>query len=72
MYIFDVESSRVVAFVDGHDNDVNAVRPLHVPFAARVLVCPRAPTLHVTHPSECSHYPRTHHWDPPTTTMSAH
>ncbi len=25
VYVFDVESSRVVAFVDGHDNDVNAV-----------------------------------------------
>ena len=26
VYIFDVESSRVVAYIDGHDNDVNAVR----------------------------------------------
>jgi hypothetical protein len=25
VYVYDMESSRVIAFVDGHDDDVNAV-----------------------------------------------
>ena len=56
VYIFDVESSRVVAFVDGHDNDVNAVRPCRC-LLRPVCLCACVPlaALHVTHPSNSAH-----------------